>query len=79
VSASGVATSMAKGMSTITVTTIECGFTAICAVKVLPAGTVLIDVTDVSVSPTSMSMNPCNTHKLTVTVTPQDATIRDIS
>ena len=79
VDASGVVTGIAEGTATITVTTVDGNKTASCAVTVLPVGTVIVNVTGVSVSPTSVSMNPGNTRRLTATVSPADATFRDIS
>ena len=79
VDASGTVAGIAEGTATVTATTVDGGFTADCAVTVLPEDAVIVPVTGVSVHPASVSIKPGNTRQITATVSPADATIRDIS
>gem|GEM_PF-2662453 len=63
---------------TITVTAINTNSGKTAEATVTVADTT-VPVTGVSVYPASVSMNPGNTHQLTATVSPADATIRDVS
>lgn len=66
----GAVTALVVGQATITVTTVEGGFTASCTVTVTP-----IAVTSITLDKTSLSFSSLNTtQKLTATVKPDNAT-----
>jgi uncharacterized repeat protein (TIGR03806 family) len=66
----GVVTAVSEGSATITVTTNDGGFEASSTVTVTAAP---IDVTGVSVSPTTVTLEEEQTQQLTATVSPSDA------
>ena len=72
----GVVTGVAAGNATITVTTVDGGFTATCAVTVSAA---TVAVTGVTVSPTSDSIAIGETLTLTATVAPENATNKAVT
>jgi uncharacterized protein YjdB len=74
VSASGLITAMASGTATITVTTVDQGKTATCAVTVS-----IVPVTGVTVSPTSATLAVGGTQQLTSTVAPANATNKTVT
>lgn len=74
--ANGVVTALSAGNATITVTTVDGGFTATCAVTVAAQ---TIPVTGVTVSPTSDSIAINDTITLTATVAPADATEKSVT
>jgi hypothetical protein len=78
VTQAGVVTGVAVGKATITVTSEDGGFFDNCAVTVTPAaaGT---PVTAVSLSPSTATIEIGNTTQLTATITPADATTKDIT
>ena len=69
----GVVTGVAAGNATITVTTVDGGFTATCEI------TVTTPVTGVTVSPTTDSIAVNETLTLTATVAPEDATNKAVT
>jgi len=69
----GAVTGVANGTATITVTTINGGFQATCAV------TVGVAVTSVSISPTSLNLAVNQTELLTATVLPTNATDKTVT
>ena len=73
VSSSGVVTATGGGTATVTVTTNDGGFTATCAV------TVIVPVTGVSLDKTTLTMSEGDTKTLTATVTPSNATDKEVS
>ena len=77
VSTSGVVTTVATGTATITVTTQDGNKTATCAVTVVDVP--VVAVTGVSVSPTTLSINKGGTSTLTATVSPGDATNKNVN
>ncbi|GHT73367.1 hypothetical protein FACS189456_3730 [Bacteroidia bacterium] len=76
VSASGVVTGKTAGSATITVTTQDGSKTATCTVTVTPAG---IAVTGVSLDRNTLSLAPAATQQLTATITPSNATNKNIT
>ena len=73
VSSSGVVTGQADGTATITVTTVEGGYTATCEI------TVNSPVTGITVSPTTKTLSLDETAQLTATIQPSDASNRQVS
>ncbi|MBP5280874.1 MAG: Ig-like domain-containing protein [Lachnospiraceae bacterium] len=73
VSSSGLVTAKKGGNATITVTTADGNKTATCAI------TVISPVTGVSLSQTSAAMNKGDTLQLTATITPSDATNKNLT
>ncbi len=73
VNASGLVRGLNEGTATITVTTVNGGYTAQCIVHVL------VPVNGVSLSPSSATVNAGGTVALTATVQPLNATIREVS
>ncbi len=76
VDATGKVTGLASGTATITATTNNGGYTANCTVTVSNAK---VDVTGISVSPTTRTMNVGEDYHLTATVTPDNATDKSIT
>ena len=72
----GVVTAVAPGTATITVTTEDGGKTATCAVTVAAA---TVPVTGVTLNKTSTSLYVGDTETLTATVTPDNATNKDVT
>ncbi|MDR2094854.1 MAG: Ig-like domain-containing protein [Treponema sp.] len=75
VSGSGVVTGVAEGTTTITVTTVDGGYTATCTITVTPP----VDVTGVSLNKTTLSVYVGDTETLTATITPANATNKAVS
>jgi uncharacterized protein YjdB len=73
VSGTGLVSAVGGGTAVITVTTDDGGFTAICNV------TVTVQVTGVSLSPTSITLPRNGTIDLTETVSPSDATDKTVT
>ena len=71
VNANGQVTAIAAGNATITVITVDGGFTTEASVIVFRA---TVDVSGVTVNPDTASLNPGNTTTLTAQVSPSDAT-----
>ena len=69
----GVVTAVAAGTAVITVTTHDGSFTDTCTINVT------VPVTDVSVSPSSVSLTIGGTQQLTCTITPSNATDKDVT
>lgn len=76
VSSSGVVTAKAAGSATITVTTVDGGKKATCSVSVVAA---TVSVTGVSLNKASMSLVIGGTERLTATVTPSNATNKNVT
>ncbi len=76
VSNTGLVTAVTEGNTTITVTTVDGNFTAVCAITVTN-DTIL--VTGVTLSQTSANLNVSETLQLTATVLPENATNKNIS
>jgi Bacterial Ig-like domain (group 2) len=74
VSGMGLVTGVANGSATVTVTTVDGGFTDTFAVTVATAA-----VTGVSLSPTTMNINAGGTQQLTATVSPSNAGNKNVS
>ncbi len=74
VSSTGLVTAVGAGSATITVTTADGGFTATSSITVS-----VINVTGVSVTPTSASMAIGSTQQLTRTITPSNATNTNVT
>ena len=70
----GLVTTHAVGTATITVTTVDGGFTATCLVTVTP-----VVVTGVTLNKTSTSLTAGNTEQLTATVAPSNATDKNVT
>lgn len=75
VSSTGEVTAVAEGTATITVTTVEGGFTATCEVTVLPP----VKVTGVSLNKAELTLETGQSSKLTATVTPDDAADKSVT
>ncbi len=73
VNGNGLVTAVGAGSTVITVTTGEGGYTASCVAEVR------VSVSSVSIAPESLTMVPGDTHLLTVTVLPEDATDRSVT
>ncbi len=69
----GVITGLAGGQATVTTTTLSGGKTDTCAV------TVRVPVTGVTVEPESLVIPPGGTGQLTATITPEDATNKQVT
>lgn len=76
VSSLGLVTGISAGSATITITTSDGNKTDSCIVTVLPAS---ISVTGVSVSPNSENLAIAGTQQLTATISPADATNKNVS
>ena len=76
VSAAGVVTAVAEGIATITVTTVNGGFTDYCIVDVSATP---VPVTGVSLDITIFTLNPGGTQQLTETITPFNATNQNVT
>ena len=74
VNSSGLVTAVASGTATITVRTVDQGKTATCSITVSS-----IPVTGVTIAPTSVIMNIGDAQQLTATVTPSNATNKNVS
>ncbi|MET3290435.1 UNVERIFIED_CONTAM: uncharacterized protein YjdB/alpha-tubulin suppressor-like RCC1 family protein [Brevibacillus sp. OAP136] len=75
VNANGTVTANARGKTTITVTTNDGNYQAICEVTVIQA----IPVTGVTLDPTSMTLGIGQSKKLTETVSPAEATDKAVT
>lgn len=75
VSETGVVTGVGAGTATITVTTEDGGFTATCSVTV----TAVYHVTGVSLNPTVLALHPGDQSSLTATVSPSNATNKNVT
>ena len=75
VNTQGVVTAVAAGTATITVRTVDGGYTATAIVTV---NTPTVSVTNVTLNTTSTVINVNNTETLTVTVAPTNATNQDV-
>ena len=73
VDSNGIVTAVAAGNATITVTTVDGGLTAQCAV------TVIVNVTGVTLDNNSITLNVNETSALTATVLPADATDKSVT
>ena len=76
VSSTGLVKAVSAGTTSITVTTVDGGYMAICWVTVNKK---TISVTGVSVSPTSVTLTEGNTYQLSATVSPSNATNKNVS
>ena len=76
VDANGKVTALKEGTATITATTNDGGFKAACTVTV---SATKIDVTGITVTPTTKTMNEGTDYHLTATVTPDDATDKSVT
>ena len=76
VSSTGVVSAKKAGTATITVTTIDGGKTATCALTVTPA---TVSVTGVSLDKTSLALTEGDTYAFTATVTPSNATDKSVT
>jgi uncharacterized protein YjdB/glycosidase len=74
VNASGLVTAVSAGTATITVKTVDGNKTATSAITVAA-----IPVSSVAVSPTSASLHAGNTQQLTVTISPANATNKNVT
>lgn len=74
VSSTGLVTGIAAGTVTITVTTVDGGYEAFAQVDVSS-----VAVTGVSVTPTSVTLDPGETYQLSATVSPSDASNQDVN
>jgi uncharacterized protein YjdB len=74
VNSAGLVTAVAEGTATITVTTADGGFTAVCAVTVNP-----VVVTGVSLNKTALTLIVGGTETLTATVAPANATNQNVT
>ena len=79
VDANGLVTAVAAGSATITVTTVDGGKTATCAVTVQAPEPVVVPVTSVTLNKESITLNRDQTFQLTATVEPDDATSPEVS
>ncbi|GHV67934.1 hypothetical protein FACS1894199_14350 [Bacteroidia bacterium] len=76
VDSTGKVTAKAAGTATITVTTADGSKTATCTVTVSAAS---VAVTGVTISPTTLSLAPNATQKLTAIIAPTNATNKDVT
>ena len=76
VNSTGLVTAVAPGTATITVTTVEGGYTAQCVITVT---NVNVPVTGVSLNETSKTLNPNGTFQLIATVQPNNATNKAVN
>jgi C1A family cysteine protease/uncharacterized protein YjdB len=74
--ANGVVTANAVGTAVITATTADGGYTATCNVTVTSS---VVNVTGVSLDKTAITLNPLNTQTLIATVTPTNATNKNVT
>ena len=81
VDAQGLIRGIAAGTTTVTVTTVDGGFTATTQVVVNPLGgqTVNIPVTGVTLSPETVSIHPNTLYRVTPNVSPGNATNRNVT
>ena len=77
VSSKGEVTAVAEGKATITVTTQDGGLTATCTVNVAPKP--LVNVTGIELSKTTLTLNVGASATLKATVTPEDATNKNVT
>lgn len=75
ISEEGVLKALQVGETTVTVTTLEGGFTATCEVMVLEP---MVPVESVTIEPTSLTLMLKETKQLKATVFPDDATVKDV-
>lgn len=75
VSNTGLVSGVNAGTATITVTTEDGGFTATCTVTV----TAVYHVTGVSLSPAALALHPGENSSLTATITPSNATNKNVA
>ena len=74
----GIVTAVAEGVTTITVTTADGGFTAVCAVEVQKEGTEKVAVSSVSIVPNSVTLTVGDTIILEEIVLPSDADNKEV-
>lgn len=79
VSKSGLVTANAEGEATITATTEVGGFKAVCKITVKDDGTVLINVTGVSLNKTALTLEINQNVTLSETVAPNNATDKSVT
>ena len=79
VDASGLVTAVAEGSATITVTTVDGGYTDTDAITVKPNDPVVVRATGVSLNEDSHTLTVGNTDPLTATVSPADATDKSVT
>ncbi len=75
VSNTGLVTGVGVGTATITVTTEDGSFTATCTVTI----TAVYHVTGVSLSPSALALHPGNQSSLTATISPSNATNKNVT
>ena len=75
----GKVTAVKAGKATITVTTADGGKTATCSVTVSTPPPEVVNVTGVTVDPTSLTLTEGETGNITATVSPADATNKNVS
>ena len=75
----GMVTAVGTGTAIITVTTLDGGFTATCAVTVTDKTPATIPVTGVSLDKNTLSLEEGETAALTATVSPADATNKNVT
>ncbi len=76
VDANGKVTGLAVGIAVITVTTVDGGKTATCAVNVKSAE---IKVTGITITPNKLTINKGESKKLTVSITPENASNTNVT
>lgn len=76
VDSKGLVTSLMAGTTTITVTTEQGGHTATCDITVEDE---VIDLNGITVSPSTVTLTPTQTHKLVVVFDPSDATNKNVT
>lgn len=79
VNSSGVVSALTVGNATITVTTVDGGFSATCAVTVIPASSETINVTSVSLNIDTLSLEAEKSETLIVTINPSNATNKNVT
>ena len=78
--ANGLVTAVAKGTATIAATTVDGGKTDTCVVTVKAAdASVTVPVTGVTVSPKTLDITAGQSHQLTATVQPDNATVKSVN
>ena len=79
VDANGKVTAVAAGTATITVTTEDGNKTATCKITVVEAPPITVDVESVSLNKTNLELTEGENETLTATVSPTDATNKNVS
>lgn len=75
----GLVSAISVGNATITVTTEDGSYTADCEVTVTPSSTPVVDVTGVTVAPTTLDLEVGQSSTLTATVLPGNATNKAVT